>query len=239
MGEKGRWLSFGHVAEQLVDCLPLIRESIVLRYAKDHATPEGLSGQKNMKPQKVYNILADSTTNYRVRVAALMTEEVFQPVSDACGLQNHTKYGGKDGLLETHAAVTAKLQRMLTTHMEGKKAVKKPNPEFFGSILASIGDGDPAVTSRCEAHIVSQVVKVQTAMKDRFLFLDRIQYHASHITEEEFIDLPEHRAYVSVPTAGALKAAAKMPQVWAALPALPALSCPNTAPMSPSRLPAL
>ena len=114
LGDKGRWLTSGEVAQQLAPLLPLIRGAIMLCYAKDPERPETLGGKNNKRARQVHDILSDASTVYGMQVAAVMMQHIFQPISDAIGRQEHTQYGGSEGVLAAYQTAVEKLGKMTT-----------------------------------------------------------------------------------------------------------------------------
>ena len=85
------------VAMQIAQLTPLMREGILLCYAKIPGDPETLKGDKQRMAHKIYNILSDSSMVYKFHTAAIITKEISMPMYDAAWLNHHTNFGGSGG----------------------------------------------------------------------------------------------------------------------------------------------
>ena len=214
LGDKGRWLTSGSVAQQLAPLLPLLREAILLCYAKDPRNPATLTGQKNKRAQQVYNILADSKTIYQMQVASVMMQHVFQPLYDAIGRQQHTLYGGSEGVLAAYHSVLAALDGMLISEISKKKRSSRPSQQYFGQVLASVKAEFPGEEQACRQHIVSHVHAVQSALKGRVHRVVQLHYRIADVTEEEWVLCEEQQAWVTVASDKAVAAGADIVEQW-------------------------
>lgn len=57
LGEKGRWLTSGQVAQQLAPLVPLLKEAMLICYADVPGDPETLGGSKQKMAKRIYDIL--------------------------------------------------------------------------------------------------------------------------------------------------------------------------------------
>ena len=141
LGEQGRWLSSGAVAVQLGPLLPLLKQAILLCYAKVPGDPTTLTGGKQKMAQRVYKILDSTDMLFKMQVAAVMMHHIFQPLFDAIGKQQHTLFGGKEGVRKVVNEVTDKLDDMVVETQKGsskRKAERVPGPAYFERIQACI-----------------------------------------------------------------------------------------------------
>ena len=210
LGDPGRWLTSGDVAQQLRPTLPYMREAIVLAYAKDPANPDTLSGKQQRGAQKVVEILETQQSVYMIQVAAVMMEWVFVPLYEAIGRQEHTQFGGKDGVIKTYQRCKAQLQRMVERHDAGRRRVASPSREYFGDIIDSTAAQNPDLERECKQQIVSHVRHVEHHMIKRYGHVERFQYRVAHLVEEEWVLRTELQCYVLVPTADALQDGANL-----------------------------
>jgi len=140
LGEKGRWLSSATVAVQLGPLLPLLKQAILLCYAKTAGDPETLTGSKQRMAQKVYAILDSPSMMYKMQVAAILMNTVFKPVFDAIGRQNHTLFGGSEGIIDAYNASLAALDTMVQKIPGSKKQKERhvPSIDHFSGVQACV-----------------------------------------------------------------------------------------------------
>ena len=207
------------VAMQIAQLTPLMREGILLCYAKIPGDPETLKGDKQGMAQKIYNILSDSSMVYKFHTAAIITKEIFMPMYDAAGLNHHTNFGGSGGLIDTYHRVLGKLDAMVEVDESGKADDCTLNPVFFQTVLdaARAESDDPDVLKPCKRHIKKHVQEVKEALQKRFDSLDRFYYRVAHVTEERWLKVHEHGCYLKVPTKETIAAAKALLLEWDAM----------------------
>jgi hypothetical protein len=83
------------VAVQLGLLLPLLKQKILLCYAKTAGDPETLTGSKQRMKQKVYVIFDSPSMMCKMQVAAILMNGVVKHVFDATSHQNHTLFGSQ------------------------------------------------------------------------------------------------------------------------------------------------
>ena len=226
LGEKGRWLSSAAVAVQLGPLLPLLKQAILLCYAKRPGDPDSLTGCKQRMAQRVYAILDSPDMMYRMQAAAIMMRLIFQPMYDASGRQNHTLFGGEDGVQNVCEQVIATLGSMITkVPKAGRKGKDKPVPNevYFGGVVACIrATAESDVENRVlefNRYIVGHVTNLEKNFKSHFERVNRMQYMGSQICEEQWIACGGTSSFITVPTARAIQAAADVTADFDKVPA--------------------
>ena len=204
------------VAMQIAQLTPLIREGILLCYAKKPGDPDTLRGDKQRMAHRIYTILSDPGMVYKFHTAAIITKEIFMPIYDAAGQNHHTNFGGSGGLLATYQEVLDKLESMVQEDESGKVDECTVNRDFFQTVfdVAIAESDDPVVLKSCKRHIVRHVLKVKDVLKERFANFSSFFYRVAHVTEEEWRMMAEHECYLKVPTKEAVAAAKALLQEW-------------------------
>ena len=217
LGEKGRWLSSAAVAVQLGPLLPLLKQSLLLSYSSEPGDPDGLSGSKQKMAQKVYAILDSPSMLYRMQVAAIMMGMVFKPMFDAIGRQNHTLFGGKDGVIAQYHFSLETLGSMIKEiPMGGRKKPRHiPSESVFGGVQTCTRlIGNAKDLADCNTHIASHVQTLQDHLKSHFKRVERVHYKGADIAEEEWIAHGPSGKFVLVPTNRAIAAAQGLPRKY-------------------------
>ena len=212
LGDKGRWLTTGDVAMQLVPILPLLAQMILLCCAKIPGEEKALKGKKQVRVQKVFNIVTDQMVVFRMQVVTILMMWIFIPLYEAMGLQEHTQYGGEDGIVAAYRKNLATLDLMVerTEIVKNKKYETLPSTDYFDEIIPKpdVTDADSIVLEeKMRQEIVSHIATVRLQLTKRFERLNALKYRAADITEEVFVVIEELCAYVKVPTAAAIRAA--------------------------------
>ena len=202
---------------QLGPLLPLLKQSLLLTYSSEPGDPDGLTGSKQKMAQKVYAILDSPSMLYRMQVAAIMMGMVFKPMFDAIGRQNHTLFGGKDGVIAQYHFSLETLGSMITKIESGGRTRPRaiPSESVFGGVQACTRlIGNEKDLAECNRHIVSHVTCLKDQLESHFKRVERVHYKGADIAEEEWI---AHRAsgkFVLVPTNRALAAARDLPREY-------------------------
>ena len=214
LGEKGRWLSSAAVAVQLGPLLPLLKEAILLCYAKTPGDPDSLTGSKQRMAQRVYAILDSPGMMYKMQAAAIMMRHIFQPLYDAIGRQNHTLFGGADGVRKVceHAITTlGNMRKIVPNEAKSGKSHSIPNEVYFGGVVdcirAAAESDTEARVLEFNRYIVSHVTKLERTFVSHFERIKRVQYKGSDICEEQWIACAGTSSFIKVPTDAAIQAA--------------------------------
>ena len=216
LGDKGRWLTTGEVAKQLTPILPLLAMMILLCFAKKPGDETTLGGSKQKRAKAVYDTVKDKRVTFRMQVVTILMDKIFVPLYEALGRQEHTQYGGKDGIVAAYQECLKTLDSMVvkTEVVKHKKNATNPAPEFFASILPKDTDADDAEglvwQKTLEQEVCSHVATVKRQLVTRFEVVMEFQFRLANITGEIFIALVEQGAYVTVPASDAIKAARDM-----------------------------
>ena len=212
LGDKGRWLTTGDVAMQLIPILPLLAQTLLLCCARKPGQVSTLGGKKQVRVQRVFNIVTDQIVVFRMQVVTILMMWIFIPLYDAMGLQEHTQYGGEDGIGATYRSCLVTLDDMVerTELVRNKKYETLPSSDYFNEIIPKPDAIDPeslVLEERMRQEIVSHIATVRLQLTKRFERLMALKYRAADITEEVFIVVEELCAYVKIPTAAAIRAA--------------------------------
>ena len=209
LGDKGRWLTTGDVAKQLTPVLPLLAQMILLCFAKIPGDETTLGGKKHKRAHAVFVILNTRKVVYRMQVVTILMDAIFIPLYEAFGRQEHTQFGGEDGIISAYKLSLSTLDRMVIKKelVKNKKTETLPAPEFFDAILPKADDAEGAILRKqvCQ-EVVSHVATVRDQIVRRFQKVTRIQFRAADITEEKFVAFEDLNCYIKVPTEAAVAA---------------------------------
>ena len=145
---------------QLGPLLPLLKQEILLCYAKIAGDPETLTGSNQRMAQKVYAILDSPSMMYKMQVVAILTNHVFKHGFDAIGRQNITLFGGSEGIIDAYNESLVALDIMVQKIPGSKKQKERhvPSIDHFSGVQACVRlEGNDKDLAECKRHIISSV----------------------------------------------------------------------------------